>query len=115
VERKLRREAKGATTVLFESAWAINHPLWLELGPAGKLLLPSGLLFLYRLIMKKAISRTEKRGRGRPATHPTSIHLTLAPGPLAEVEEWIERQKEPYTRPEAIRRLVEIGLKAKKS
>jgi len=54
-----------------------------------------------------------KRTRGRPATNPTSIHLTLAPGPLAEVDRWIERQKVPPSRPEAIRRLVEIGLKAR--
>jgi hypothetical protein len=61
--------------------------------------------------MAKSISRTEKRTRGRPATNPTSIHLTLAPGPLAEVDRWIEKQKEPdLSRPEAIRRLVEIGL-----
>jgi hypothetical protein len=63
--------------------------------------------------MPKSISRTEKRGRGRPATNPTSIHLTLAPEPLAEVDDWIERQKEPYSRPEAIRRLVELGLTVK--
>jgi hypothetical protein len=63
--------------------------------------------------MKKSISRTEKRGRGRPATNPKSIHLTLEPGPLSEVDRWIEKQKEPLTRPEAIRRLVELGLKVK--
>jgi len=63
--------------------------------------------------MAKSISGTEKRTRGRPATNPTSIHLTLAPGPLAEVDRWIERQKVPPSRPEAIRRLVEIGLKAR--
>jgi hypothetical protein len=77
--------------------------------------LPLGLLFLYRLFMAKSISRTEKRTRGRPATNPTSIHLTLAPGPLADVDRWVEKQEDPdLTRPEAIRRLVEIGLKAKK-
>jgi hypothetical protein len=64
--------------------------------------------------MAKSIFRTEKRTRGRPATNPTSIHLTLAPDPLAEVDRWIEKQKEPPSRPEAIRRLVELGLKAKK-
>jgi hypothetical protein len=30
------------------------------------------------------------------------------------LDHWIEKQKEPYTRPEAMRRLVELGLKAKK-
>ncbi|WP_319798224.1 hypothetical protein [Nitrobacter sp.] len=63
--------------------------------------------------MKKSISRTEKRGRGRPASNPTSIHLTLAPAPLAEVDKWIATQEIGLSRPEAIRRLVEMGLKAK--
>jgi hypothetical protein len=78
------------------------------------LALSLGLLFLYRLFMAKSISRTEKRSRGRPATNPTSIHLTLAPAPLADVDQWIAKQKEPdLSRPEAIRRLVELGLKSK--
>jgi hypothetical protein len=63
--------------------------------------------------MAKSISRTEKRTRGRPATNPTSIHLTLAPGPLAEVDRWIEKKEPGLSRPEAIRRLVELGLKVK--
>jgi hypothetical protein len=29
-------------------------------------------------------------------------------------DSWIEKQKEPPSRPEAIRRLVELGLKAKR-
>jgi len=89
----------------------IVRPFWLGLEPGQKLALLLGLLFLYRLFMAKSISRTEKRSRGRPATNPTSIHLTLAPSPLADVDRWIEKQKEPdLTRPEAIRRLVELGL-----
>jgi len=35
--------------------------------------------------------------------------------PLAAIDAWIATQKEPsLSRPEAIRRLVELGLKAKK-
>jgi hypothetical protein len=52
----------------------------------------------------------------RAALPPSSLLLDAprSPGPLAEVE-WIARQKEPgLSRPEAIRRLVEIALKAKK-
>jgi hypothetical protein len=63
--------------------------------------------------MKKSISSTEKRGRGRPATNPSSIHLTMAPEPLAAVDAWIAKQKPHPTRPEAIRRLVELGLRVK--
>jgi hypothetical protein len=35
------------------------------------------------------------------------------PNPLAALDAWIARQREPMSRPEAIRRLVEAGLKAK--
>jgi hypothetical protein len=39
----------------------------------------------------------------------------MQPAPLALLDNWIKRQKEPdLTRPEAIRRLVELGLKTKK-
>jgi hypothetical protein len=40
--------------------------------------------------------------------------LELIHRPLAAVDAWIAKQKEPdLSRPEAIRRLVELGLKAK--
>jgi hypothetical protein len=36
-------------------------------------------------------------------------------GRIASLDAWITKQKEPgLTRPEAIRRLVELGLKARK-
>jgi hypothetical protein len=45
----------------------------------------------------------------------TLIGVRLLDAPLATLDGWISRQKEPdLTRPEAIRRLVELGLKAKK-
>jgi hypothetical protein len=43
------------------------------------------------------------------------IGVRLLDQPLSTIDAWISKQKEPdLTRPEAIRRLVEIGLKAKK-
>jgi hypothetical protein len=43
------------------------------------------------------------------------VHLRVLPDQSAAIADWISKQKEPsLTRPEAIRRLVEIGLKAKK-
>jgi hypothetical protein len=63
--------------------------------------------------MTKAISRTRKR-RGRPPTGAESIHLRVLPDQSAAIDEWIAKQREPdLSRPEAIRRLVELGLKAK--
>ena len=64
--------------------------------------------------MKRSILRTEKRGRGRPKTNPTSIHLTLGPTLLELLDDHISKAKEELSRPEAIRRLVELGLKAKR-
>lgn len=38
------------------------------------------------------------------------MHLRVLPDQAAAIDAWIEKQDEPVTRPEAIRRLVEIGL-----
>jgi len=64
-------------------------------------------------LMTKPISRTKKT-RGRPPTGAESVHLRVLPDQSAAIEVWITKQKEPaLTRPEAIRRLVELGLKVK--
>jgi hypothetical protein len=63
----------------------------------------------------------EKKKRGRPALYEGSngkgapqIGLRLPPDDLAAVDAWIAKRKEPeLSRPEAIRRLVEMGLRAK--
>src|SRR5947209_19117292 len=60
--------------------------------------------------MAKSITRKRKRGRGRPRINPTSIHLSLAPDLLARVDEFLSDQKDNPSRPEAVRRLVELGL-----
>jgi hypothetical protein len=68
-------------------------------------------------MMAKSISVIQKRKRGRPVTtgRGTLIGVRLLDEPLSTIDAWISRQREPdLTRPEAIRRLVEIGLKAKK-
>jgi hypothetical protein len=67
--------------------------------------------------MAKSISVITKKKRGRPVTtgKGTLIGVRLLDGPLATLDAWIEAQDEPdLTRPEAIRRLVETGLKSKK-
>jgi hypothetical protein len=99
-----------------QSAWVIwvRSPYWLGLEPGRKRELPLGLLFWYTILMTKSISRTRK-SRGRPSTGAESVHLRVLPDQYAAIDAWIMKQKEPsLTRPEAIRRLVEIGLKAKK-
>jgi hypothetical protein len=58
-------------------------------------------------VMAKAISGTEKKGRGRPRVNPTSIHLSVKPDQLAALDNWIARHPDPKpSRPEAIRRMM---------
>jgi hypothetical protein len=66
--------------------------------------------------MSKSISVITKKRRGRPVTtgKGTLIGVRLLDDPLSSLDAWIAKQKEPdLSRPEAIRRLVELGLKAK--
>jgi hypothetical protein len=63
---------------------------------------------------KKTVLAKKKRGPA-PTGKGTQVVVRMQPDPLAALDGWIEKQKEPdLTRPEAIRRLVELGLKAKK-
>ena len=57
---------------------------------------------------------TEKKRRGpKPTGKGTLIGVRFLDDPLSKLDEWISKQDEEMTRPEAIRRLVEIGLKGK--
>jgi hypothetical protein len=65
--------------------------------------------------MGKSISASAKR-RGRPVTTGTgmTIGVRMLDDRIAVLDAWIAKQKEPgLSRPEAIRRLVELGLKVK--
>jgi hypothetical protein len=67
--------------------------------------------------MAKSIGVITKKRRGRPVTtgKGTLIGVRLLDDPLSTLDDWIVKQHEPgLSRPEAIRRLVEIGLKALK-
>jgi hypothetical protein len=66
--------------------------------------------------MAKSIGVIHKKKRGRPVTtgRGTLIGVRLLDMPLAMLDAWISKQKEPdLSRPEAIRRLVELGLTVK--
>jgi hypothetical protein len=65
--------------------------------------------------MAKSITVNANK-RGRPVTTGTGtvVGVRMLDRPLAAVDAWIAKQKDPdLSRPEAIRRLVELGLKAK--
>jgi hypothetical protein len=66
--------------------------------------------------MKKSIRDIAKKRTGRPKTTGlgTGIMVRSHEDFLRPLDEWIAKQKPKPSRPEAIRRLVELGLKAKK-
>lgn len=72
------------------------------------------MLFWYKKLMNKStLSRTRKK-IGRPSTGAESVHLRVLPDQFAAIDAWISKQKEAdLSRPEAIRRLVDLGLKGK--
>jgi hypothetical protein len=73
--------------------------------------LPLGLLLWYPNFMAMSIRGTPKKKRGRPPTtgRGTQVGMRWQDQDLAAIDEWAG-QNGAKTRPEAIRRLVEIGL-----
>ncbi|OKO67376.1 hypothetical protein AC628_39410 [Bradyrhizobium sp. NAS96.2] len=64
--------------------------------------------------MKSATKKVTKKSRGRPATG-TGIQVgeRWSPESIEAIDNWRRAQADLPGRPEAIRRLVEIGLRAK--
>jgi hypothetical protein len=63
---------------------------------------------------KSTISDNRKKKRiGRPPVGAILIGVRVPPAGVAELDAWIKKNEPDLSRPEAIRRLVEIGLKAK--
>jgi hypothetical protein len=98
------------------SAWVIwvRSPFWLGLEPGRKLQLPLGLLLGYPEFMAKSIRDIPKKQRGRPSTggRREGVMVRLEPAQFEALDGWIKKH-DVESRPEAIRRLVELGLKAK--
>ena len=69
----------------------------------------------YFFVMLMSIEVTPKK-RGRPATgKDPATSIRLAPELRAEIDAWSEMQVDKPKRSEAIRRLVEEALKARRS
>jgi hypothetical protein len=75
--------------------------------------LPFALLFWYTVSMGKSIKVHQKK-LGRPATgRDPAVTVRLPKEVLDDVETWAAKQGSDLNRSQSIRRLVEIGLKAK--
>ena len=65
--------------------------------------------------MAKSIRDIPKKGRGRPSTggRRDGVLVRFEPEQFHDLDGWIAKQEDEPSRPEAIRRLVELGLKAR--
>jgi len=64
--------------------------------------------------MGKSISdNRKKKPIGRPKVGAILIGVRVPPADVATLDAWIKKHAPDLSRPEAIRRLVELGLKAK--
>ena len=65
--------------------------------------------------MKKSIRDTPKKRRGRPSTggRRDGVMVRLEPEQFGALDVWIKKTAPDLSRPEAIRRLVELGLSVK--
>src|ERR1700730_3826121 len=95
--------------------WILS-PLWLGLEPGRKTEpFPSAFFFGTTAFIKKSITvAPKKKRRGRPAKGGRDPHIAarMPPPLIAQVEAWATAND--TSRSDAFRRLVELGLKAKK-
>jgi hypothetical protein len=63
--------------------------------------------------MTSTINNVKNSKRGRPSVDSEAITVRMTVDALHTLDDWRRKQEDLPGRPEAIRRLVEIGLKAK--
>jgi hypothetical protein len=63
---------------------------------------------------KSTLSDNRKKRIGRPPVGAILIGVRVPPADVATLDAWIKKNAPDTSRPEAIRRLVELGLRAKK-
>jgi hypothetical protein len=63
--------------------------------------------------MKSTINNIKKSKRGRPPVESEAVTVRIGVDALQVIDNWRRKQDDLPGRPEAIRRLVELGLKAK--
>jgi len=61
--------------------------------------------------MKSRINNIKKSKRGRPSIESEAVTVRMAVDALQNIDDWRRKQDDLPGRPEAIRRLVELGLK----
>ena len=88
---------------------------WFGLEPGRKWTLPLGLHLGYPSFMAKSNRDIPKKKRGPPSQggrKPPQL-VRMDDSLTGAIDKWRDKQEDEPSRPEAIRRLVELGLKAK--
>jgi hypothetical protein len=71
---------------------------------------PSESVLLALENMKAIPSARKKKGRGRPRIDAIPVNVRFPPAELAALDRWISAFGVPISRPEAVRRLVDLCL-----
>jgi hypothetical protein len=71
-------------------------------------LLATRHLWRYKIIM--SIDSAKKSTKGRPAVDSEAVNVRMERPQLAALDDWRRAQPDLPTRPEAIRRLIEMGI-----
>ena len=97
------------------SAWVIwiSTPVWLGLEPRESRKLPLGLLSCFHECMNKTSRVNVKTPQKRAPVTGELVGVRIQPDMAKQIDDWRRGQTDLPGRPEAIRRLVEIGLKKK--
>jgi hypothetical protein len=107
--------AKDGVRSLVDSMVAGSGPDARSPPCSGLLFSCSGLLFRLNQNPQMSISAKPKKARGRPATgRDPMIGLRASDQLRTAIDAWAARQPDKPSRSEAIRRLVELGLKKTK-
>jgi hypothetical protein len=74
-----------------------------------------GLPFLWhhKIMKSSTVNSAKKSRRGRPPVESEAINVRMTIDALKSLDDWRRKQDDLPGRPEAIRRLVDLGLKAK--
>jgi hypothetical protein len=61
------------------------------------------------------LDSAKKPKRGRPTIDSEAVNVRIERSQMASLDDWRRTQRDLPTRPEAIRRLIELGLEAAKA
>jgi hypothetical protein len=71
------------------------------------------VLLWHHKVMKSTVYSAKKRKIGRPSVDSEAVNVRITRDALQTIDDWRRKQEDLPGRPEAIRRLIELGLRAK--